>query len=62
MNLIGAINVIVLTIHEDAERHDGFWDINGNESPRRKTANVRFVQQPTPDVLTTTRMTGTDLA
>jgi hypothetical protein len=30
MNLTGAINVIVLTIHVDAERHDGFWDKNGN--------------------------------
>jgi len=30
MDLTGAINVIVLTIHVDAERHDGFWDKNGN--------------------------------
>jgi len=42
MNLTGAINVIVLRIHVDAERHDGFWDISGNESPRRRIANVRF--------------------
>jgi hypothetical protein len=36
MNLTGAIDVTVLTIHVDAERYDGFWDTNGNESPRRK--------------------------
>jgi hypothetical protein len=41
MNLTGAINVIVLTILVDAERYDGFRDINGDESPRRKIANVR---------------------
>jgi hypothetical protein len=33
MNLTGAISAIALTIHVDAERHNGFGHTNGNESP-----------------------------
>jgi hypothetical protein len=63
MNHTGAINVIVLTIHADAERHGGFGDTNGNESPHYvKDCECPLCQQPTPDALTTTRMTGTELA
>jgi hypothetical protein len=61
MTLTGAINVILLTIHENAERHDGFSDLNGKAHVERLRMSALH-QRPTPDVLTSTRMTGTELA